>query len=180
VYPAAAGSPLPYTSKKIKYPGYNATAESKAPRRSGTLQSHPASPWVVGNFGNTAETYRWLIRVDPDAAAMTDADTLSLGSALCSFAFDQKHPHRVAALTRDGRVHVVTVDGWKSHRTLALLPDGGTTCPGAFVVGEGFAYVSPNGSGVIHEVDLNTLEVSRLFTVGGDPSSLAVATRPAP
>lgn len=167
-----------YISRKIRYPDFDIDSDPRAPARTSVMRSHPKSPYALGQYGHYTggNFYTGLIRIDPTKAQLEMQDTLDFGSVYCAFDFEQQSGKLAVALTMDGRFHVAEINGWKDHKTLQLLSDGNGTCPGYMAVGEGVAYVAPAGEGVIYEVELTSLEVARVFDVGGDPGSLALAS----
>ncbi|MCG8555446.1 MAG: hypothetical protein MJD61_09200, partial [Proteobacteria bacterium] len=163
-----------FESRKLQYPGY-----PDAPNRTSVLAGHPDSPYVVGQWGTFAfpnNFYDGLVRISPTATEITDADTLELGSVYCSFGFERSRGELVAALTRNGELHVVDVERWLVGGSVRVLPDleAEGRCAGAMVLGKGVAYISDTRGGSIMEVDLAARTVTRSFSVSGSPGGMAL------
>jgi hypothetical protein len=161
-----------YASRKIRYPGFpNAT------KRTSVLQGHPSSAYAVGQWGvyTTESEYTGLVRIDPSASEITEADVVDLGAKYCDFAFERRDGEQVLALTRAGRVHSVHVPSWSRHESRALFDDSASACSGRMAVGDGFAYVTRPEDGTIVEIEVETLEVTRTFHVGGRPWNATLA-----
>lgn len=162
-----------YLARKIRYPGYPA-----AVKRTSVLTAHPKSAFAVGQWGRygaAGSEYTGLVRVNPQASEITSADILELGAVYCDFGFEQRDGKTVVALTRDGRVHSIDVPSWSGHKTSQVLVASDENCAGRLVVGEDAAYITRAATGDILELDLQTLEITRTFHVGGKPGNATLA-----
>ncbi len=163
-----------FTSNKLEYPGY-----PDAPNRTSVLASHHKSEYFVGQWGTYAypvNMYDGLVRISHDATEISEDDTLELGEVYCSFGFELEEGKLVAALTRDGKVHVVDVPNWEVVGSVDVVEDLSEEegCAGTLTMGEGMAYVSEASKGKVFEVDLESASVQRSFDVGGAPYGMAV------
>lgn len=163
-----------FESSKIEYPGY-----PMAPNRTSIVASHPDSPYMVGQWGTFSfpdNFYDGLVRISLTASEITEADTIDLGSVYCSFGFERAEGKLVAALTRNGRFHVVDVEQWTLLGDIALVAnlEAEDACAGALTMGDGVAYVSEAATSSVFEVDLTSLEVIRTISVEGSPGGMAL------
>lgn len=163
-----------FTARKVTYPGY-----PDAPDRTSVIASHPKSPYFVGQWGTFAfpdNFYDGLVRIAPDAERIESAHTLELGSVYCQFGFERDRGATVAALTRNGKLHIVDVEGWSVVRTVDVVEDleADGACAGSLLMGYGHAYVSDRDAGTIVEIDLESGTVARTFSVAGAPGSMAL------
>jgi hypothetical protein len=126
-----------------------------------------------GTFGPAGSAYSGLVRVDPNAAEITAADVIDLGSVYCSFDFEPSQGRRVAALTRDGMLHVIDVPTWTRQASIRVLPDGGAACSGSLAMGNGVAYLTEPAAGQVHIVPLERPAVVRSHPVMGTPWGIA-------
>ena len=71
----------------------------------------------------------------------------------------------------------VDVASWSDHKAAQLFAPSDTTCAGRLIAGDGVAYVTDTAEGRILELDLRSLEIVRVFDVGGRPRNLTLARR---
>jgi hypothetical protein len=162
-----------YDSRKLTYPGY-----PTAPERTSVIKSHPSSAFAIGqwgSFGAAGSAYTGLVRIDPTDTEVRSEHVIQLGSVYCDFELEREEGEAVVALARDGRVHVINVDSWSGHKAAQLFEASDTTCAGRLISGEHVAYVSDTAQGRILEIDLRSLEVVRVFNVGGRPRNMTLA-----
>jgi hypothetical protein len=155
-----------FSARKLPYPDA---------RRSSTLAAHPAQPFAVAQYGSFPNAA--LIRVDPEATALTLNDIVGLPANQCGIHFEREHGERLVVLVEDGSLHVFTPNPWAT--LVALNMTAPFQCFGAvpaprLAVSEGFAYVSRPAQGQVVEINLETLAVTRTLDVGGTPSAVAV------
>lgn len=137
---------------------------SPADARVGALRAQEAHPFFIGNFG------QGLARIDPRGYTFTP---YPLPARPMRFEFSADGLHLVV-LTADGRLHVLEPASGRVLRSLEVV---GPVLDGAgpsLVVGTEYAYVSDPEKGVVHEIELDDLQVRRRFEVGGTPRSLAL------
>lgn len=143
--------------------------------RTGIIKSHHAQPFAIGNYGSNPEPgYRALVRIYPDSTAIDPNDIQELPAAYRAFDFEKKHGDRLAVLTVDGLLQVFNPSDWTllgSTQVVADFSDAEGPRP-ALTVGSGFAYISNPNAGEILEVDLDTVSVSRTFSVEGHPVNM--------
>jgi hypothetical protein len=152
------------TARKIGEP----TGSPEAARVS-TLVSHPASPVLIGNFG------QGLAIVRPDG---TEVQPLPLASAPVRFAFDQAGA-RLVVLTLDGKLQALDPESgdtlWSTDAVTPVDPATAGAPRPSFAVGSEVAYLTDPPAGRIVKVDLGT---GRLFgtplAIGGTPTAVAL------
>ncbi|NJN94450.1 MAG: LysM peptidoglycan-binding domain-containing protein [Anaerolineales bacterium] len=154
-----------FVSRKLAYP-----AGEGEELRAWSLAAHDSAPVLVGDFGENA-----LIVIDPAAGTVTP---VVLPAALWQFKFDTQGQY-LLVVTVDGQVHQLDpVSGKVAASVAAVSPftlDGEWSDPRpALAAGYDLAYVSDPAKSQVVEVDLETMQVSRQFTVAGTPVDLAL------
>ena len=96
-----------FSARKLPYPDA---------RRSSTLAAHPKQPFAVGQYGSFPNAA--LIRIDPEAAALTLNDTVALPANQCGLHFEREHGERLVVLVEDGSLHVLNPNPWATLGTL--------------------------------------------------------------
>ena len=143
--------------------------------RTSIIRSHHAQPFAIGNYGSNPDPgYRALVRINPDSTTIDPNDIQQLPAAYRGFDFEKEHGDRLAVLTVDGLLQVFNPSDWTMLGSVQVVEDfsGAEGHRPALTVGSGFAYVSnPNASEII-EVDLDTVTVSRRFSVEGHPVNM--------
>ena len=143
--------------------------------RTSIVRSHHAQPFAIGNYGSNPEPgYRALVRIHPDSTELDPNDIQELPAAYRGFDFEEEHGDKLAVLTVDGLLQVFNPSDWTllgSTQVVADFSDAEGLRP-ALTVGSGFAYVSNPNAGEILEVDLDTVSVSRTFSVEGQPVNM--------
>ena len=143
--------------------------------RTSIVRSHHAQPFAIGNYGSNPEPgYRALVRIYPDSTELDPNDIQQLPAAYRGFDFEKEHGDKLAVLTVDGLLQVFNPSDWTllgSTQVVADFSDVEGLRP-ALTVGSGFAYVSDPNAGEILEVDLETVSVSRTFSVEGQPLNM--------
>lgn len=138
--------------------------------RVGTLTSHPASSVMVGNFG------QGLALVRPDAETL---QVVPLPSNPVRFLFDQSGA-RLVVLTLDGTVHLLQPDTGRVLASVAAVTamrtGEGAPPTAAMAVGAASTYITDPQAGVIVELALDQLRVTRRWTTGGTPRNIALVT----
>lgn len=163
-----------FVSRKITYPGY-----PNASSRTSVIEAHAQSAWGVGQWGffGTTSQYRGLVRIDPAAEAITQADVIDLGAVYCGFDFERSQGEKVAVLTQDGRLRIIDVPSWTVESVAQVLPDTSAsgTCAGSLATGEGVVFVSNGSQGTVSAFSVDDLGASTTWNVPGNPGSLAVS-----
>lgn len=151
--------------------------------RTSIIRSHHAQPFAIGNYGSNPDPgYRALVRINPDATTIDPNDIQQLPAAYRGFDFEKEHGDRLAVLTVDGLLQVFNPSDWTLFGSVQVVEDfsGAEGLRPALTVGSGFAYVSnPNASEIL-EVDLDTVTVSRRFSVEGHPVNMTALNWAAP
>jgi hypothetical protein len=159
-----------WTSRKLSYPGDG---------RSSALKSADSGRYMVGNYGLKAP-YTALIRVAPDAKALTMGDVMTVPGAqpVCLFEVDAAGKH-VANLTPDGRLRIYDIaQTFKEVANFDAVPafdcafDAKAPKPSLAVVGNSLFVSDPAGKR-IREFYLNTLKQGLDYAIDGIPTSLA-------
>jgi DNA-binding beta-propeller fold protein YncE len=131
----------------------------------GVLASHPAHPFLVGNFG------QGLLFVFPKEGRL---EALPLPARPLAFAFDPDGK-ALYVLTADGRLHRLDP---KERRVVASLEAVSPEAQGAptarMAVGHGVAFVTDPVRGEVVRVELDRFQVSGRFSVGGKPRNIAL------
>ena len=143
--------------------------------RTSIVRSHHAQPFAIGNYGSRPEPgYRALVRIHPDSTELDPNDIQELPAAYRGFGFEKEHGDKLAVLTVDGLLQVFNPSDWTllgSTQVVADFSDAEGLLP-ALTLGSGFAYVSNPNAGEVLEVDLDTVSVSRTFSVEGHPVNM--------
>ena len=151
--------------------------------RTSIVRSHHAQPFAIGNYGSNPEPgYRALVRIHPDSTELDPNDIQELPAAYRGFDFEEEHGDKLVVLTVDGLLQVFNPSDWTllgSTQVVADFSDAEGLRP-ALTVGSGFAYVSNPNAGEILEVDLDTVSVSRTFSVEGQPVNMTALDWVAP
>lgn len=151
-------------SKSVMYPA--GTPDSV---RVGTLVSHPAQPYFIGNFGQTA-----LVRIDPDAGTLTP---IELPMRYSGFQLDAETGKYLLTVTADGQFHKIDADTGRIEASIeAVTPfvfRNRVPRPGLAVAAH-FAYITDPASGEVIEVDTEAMSITRRFVTNGKPVRLAV------
>ncbi|UZF94577.1 hypothetical protein [Bosea sp. NBC_00550] len=164
------GTAAAWSARKLAYPDE---------RRISALKSRDGGRHLVGNYGLKAP-YDALLRIDPDAKALSTADVLAIpgGQAACQFELSSTG-NRLANLTPDGKLRVYAVaPAWKEIASFDAVAafdcayGAKTPTPGLAVIG-GSAFVSDPTNGRIREYHLDTLKQGLDMPVGGLPANLA-------
>lgn len=153
-----------FASKSVMYP-----AGTPDNVRVGTLVSHPAQPYFIGNFGQTA-----LARIDPEAGTLTP---IELPMRYSGFQLDAETGQFLFTVTVDGQFHKIDAASGKIEASLdAVTPfvfRNRVPRPGMAVAGH-FAYVTDPFSGEVIEIDTEAMSITRRFATNGKPVRLAV------
>ncbi|CAM5765275.1 hypothetical protein [Bosea minatitlanensis] len=169
---AGKGVAVGWSARKLAYPDE---------RRVSALKSREGGRHLVGNYGLKAP-YDALLRIDPEARALTAADILPVpgGQAVCQFELNG-NASRLANLTPDGKLRIYEVaPAWKELAAFdAVAPfdcayGAKTPTPGLAVLGSS-AFVSDPTNGRIREYHLDTLKQGLDMPVGGMPANLAAS-----
>ena len=151
--------------------------------RTSIIRSHHAQPFAIGNYGSNPDPgYNALVRIHPDSTAITPNDIQELPAVYRGFDFDKEHGDRLAVLTVDGLLQVFDPSDWTllgSTQVVEDFSDAEGPRP-ALAVGSGSAYVSNPNAGEILEIDLDTVSVSRTFSVEGQPVNMTALDWVAP
>lgn len=143
--------------------------------RTSIIRSHHAQSFAIGNYGSNPDPgYNALVRIHPDSTAITPNDIQELPAVYRGFDFDKEHGDRLAVLTVDGLLQVFNPSDWTLLGSIQVVEDF-SDAEGhrpALAVGSGSAYVSNPNAGEILEVDLDTVSVSRTFSVEGQPVNM--------
>ncbi len=167
---AGKGVAVGWSARKLAYPDE---------RRVSALKSRAGGRHLVGNYGLKAP-YDALLRIDPEARALTATDILPVpgGQAVCQFELNG-NASRLANLTPDGKLRIYEVaPAWKELAAFdAVAPfdcafGAKTPTPGLAVLGSS-AFVSDPSNGRIREYHLDTLKQGLDMPVGGMPANLA-------
>ncbi|MGC8876317.1 hypothetical protein [Thermus sp.] len=146
--------------RKLPYP-----PGSPQGARVGVLASHPAHPFLVGNFG------QGLLFVFPKEGRL---EALPLPARPLAFAFDPDGK-ALYVLTADGRLHRLDP---KERRVVASLeavsPEAQGASTARMAVGHGVAFVTDPVRGEVVRVELDRFQVSGRFSVGGKPRNIAL------
>lgn len=158
-------------SRKLSYPDA---------RRSSTLKATPASTYVIGNYGADGRPYDALLRIDPTAARLSDADVFPVPGTqpVCQFE-PTPDGKRVVNLTADGMLRVYDVAPvWQEVARFTAVPafdcayGAKTPTPSLAVVGTS-AFVSDPVNRQIREYHLNTLQQGLDAKIDGIPTNIA-------
>ncbi|MYF99169.1 T9SS type A sorting domain-containing protein [Candidatus Poribacteria bacterium] len=144
--------------------------------RTSILRSHHAQPFAIGNYGSRPDPgYKALVRINPDSTEIDPNDIQQLSTDYRGFDFEKEHGNKLAVLTVDGLLQVFNPSDWTLLGSTQVVEDfsGAEGLRPALTVGSGFAYVSNPNAGEILEVDLDTVSVSRTFSVEGQPVNMA-------
>jgi outer membrane protein assembly factor BamB len=152
------------TARKVGEP-----TDSPEAARVSTLASHPASPVLIGNFG------QGLAIVRPDA---TEVQPVPLSTAPVRFAFNQAGT-RIIALTLDGRLQALDPESGETLWSIDVVTPVDTATAGAprpsLAVGNEVAYITDPPTGRIVKVDLGTgRQFGTPLAIGGIPTGLAL------
>lgn len=167
---AGKGAAAGWSARKLAYPDE---------RRVSTLRSREGGRHLVGNYGLKAP-YDALLRIDPDARALSAEDVLAVpgGQAACQFELSG-NGSRLANLTPDGKLRIYALaPAWKELAAFDAVPafdcayGAKTPTPSLAVIG-GSAFVSDPAGGRIREYHLDTLKQGLDMPVGGMPANLA-------
>ena len=140
--------------------------------RTSIIRSHHAQPFAIGNYGSRPDPgYKALVRINPDSTEIDPNDIQQLPTDYRGFDFEKEHGDKLAVLTVDGLLQVFNPSDWTLLGSVQVVEDfsGAEGHRPALTVGSGFAYVSNPNAGEILEVDLDTVSVSRTFSVEGQP-----------
>ena len=151
--------------------------------RTSIISSHHAQPFAIGNYGSNPDPgYRALVRIHPDSTELDPNDIQQLPAAYRGFGFEKEHGDKLAVLTVDGLLQVFNPSDWTLLGSVQVVEDfsGAEGLRPALTVGSGFAYVSDPNAGEILEVDLDTVLVSRTFSVEGQSVNIAALDWVAP
>ena len=151
--------------------------------RTSIVRSHHAQPFAIGNYGSRPDPgYKALVRINPDSTEIDPNDIQQLPTDYRGFDFEKEHGDKLAVLTVDGLLQVFNPSDWTLLGSVQVVGDF-SAAEGhrpALTVGSGFAYVSnPNASEIL-EVDLDTVTVSRTFSVEGHPLNMTALNWVAP
>lgn len=163
-----------FTSRKINYP--------TAGDRSGTIESHHANNYFLGNYGRSSTGFRSLLVIDPEAQSLTSSNVVSFPAAVCSFGFERKLGNKYFVHLADGTVRIMNST---SHTELASIsvPEGapcgtGVTRPARVAVGDlTLAIAAPiNGSNeyVIYNYNLDSYAVRASWNVTGNVRAMTI------
>ncbi|MDE0554504.1 MAG: hypothetical protein OXI24_09840, partial [Candidatus Poribacteria bacterium] len=151
--------------------------------RTSIVRSHHLHPFAIGNYGSNPEPgYRALVRIHPDSTELDPNDIQQLPAAYRGFGFEKAHGDKLAVLTVDGLLQVFNPSDWTLLGSTQVVADF-SAAEGfrpALSVGSGFAYISNPNAGEILEVDLDTVSVSRTFSVEGHPVNMTALDWVAP
>ena len=151
--------------------------------RTGIIKSHHAQSFAIGNYGSNPDPgYKALVRIYPDSTEIDPNDIQELPAAYRAFDFEKEYGDKLAVLTVDGLLQVFNPSDWTllgSIQVVADFSDAEGPRP-ALTVGSGFAYVSNPSASEILEVDLDTVSVSRTFSVEGQPVNMTALDWVAP
>jgi hypothetical protein len=159
-----------FAARKLAYPDK---------RRVSTLRGAGGGAFLVGNYGLKAP-YDALIRIDPEARALTIADVQSVpgGQSACQFELSPGG-RQLANLTPDGKLRIWELaPAWKELAVFDAVPafdcqyGAKTPTPGLAIVGAS-AFVSDPTNGRIREYHIDTLKQGLDMPVGGMPANLA-------
>lgn len=139
---------------------------------------HPESDWAVAPWGTEA-----MIRVDPEASALSETDILALPARQCGFAMRDDHGEDLLVLTADGMLHSVDVADWEVRSSIkvmeaALSPNCGTMPPVLRSVG-GFAYLTRPATNDLIEIDLDEEEITKTIELTSTPVRMTLFRHPA-
>lgn len=138
--------------------------------RVGRLIGHDSSSVMWGNYGSEG-----FVIIDPEAGTMNATMT---DHAVSAFAFDMGGEH-VFVLTVDGTLHRFLANG-TADGTLAAIdafePGGHSSPSPRLVAGAGNMYLSVPATQQVLEIHIEDLEIERMFTLSGTPSSIAVVS----
>ena len=140
--------------------------------RTSIVRSHHDQPFAIGNYGSRPDPgYKALVRINPDSTEIDLNDIQQLPTDYRGFDFEKEHGDKLAVLTVDGLLQVFNPSDWTLLGSVQVVEDfsGAEGHRPALTVGSGFAYVSNPNAGEILEVDLETVSVSRTFSVEGQP-----------
>ena len=163
-----------FSTHKIAYPDG---------QRTSIIKSHHAQPFAIGNYGRyPAPGYKALVRIHPDSSALNPNDIQQLPAVYRGFDFEKKHGDKLAVLTVDGLLQVFNPSDWTLLGSIQVVEDFSDAegLRPALTVGSGFAYISNPNAGEILEVDLDTVSVSRTFSVEGQPVNMTALDWVAP
>ncbi|WP_293810625.1 hypothetical protein [uncultured Bosea sp.] len=167
---AGQGAATGWSGRKLSYPDE---------RRVSALKSREGGRHLVGNYGLKAP-YDALLRIDPEAKALTAEDVLGVpgGQAACQFELGG-NGNRLANLTPDGKLRIYEIaPAWKELAAFDAVPafdcayGAKTPTPSLAVIG-GSAFVSDPTNGRIREFHLDTLKQGLDMPVSGMPANLA-------
>ena len=151
--------------------------------RTSIISSHHAQPFAIGNYGSNPDPgYRALVRIYPASTEIDPSDIQQLPAAYRGFGFEKEHGDKLAVLTVDGLLQVFNPSDWTLLGSTQVVADFSDAegLRAALTVGSGFAYVSDPNAGEILEVDLDTVSVSRTFSVEGQPVNMTALDWVAP
>lgn len=131
--------------------------------RVGTLVALEGAGVFVGNFG------QGLLLLHPEGRLQA----IPLPARPLRFLAEGEGA--VLVLTAEGRLHRVEPLEGKVGPGLPVATPVAQGAPSpALAVGRGMAYVADPAQGAVVEVDLETFQIQRRFTVGGAPAALAI------
>lgn len=156
-----------WSARKLAYPDG---------RRTSTLKSREGGRYMVGNYG-LKTPYDALLRVDPVAATLSNADVFQVPGAQSACQFDlSADGKRLANLTPDGKLRVYDVATWKELAALdAVAPfdcGGEGPTPSLAIVGAS-AFIGDPAGKRIREYHLGTLKQGLDMPIEGMPTNIA-------
>ncbi|PTM39653.1 hypothetical protein [Bosea sp. 124] len=147
-------------------------------RRTSTIKGG-SGRHLVGNYGLTSP-YDALLRIDPAATALSEADVLAVPGeqGACQFEVSSSG-RRLANLTADGKLRVYEIaPAWKEVASFDAVPafdcayGAKTPTPNLAVIGAS-AFVSDPTGGRIREYHLDSLKQGLDLPVDGKPTVIA-------
>ncbi len=137
---------------------------------------HPENSWAVAPWGTEA-----MIRVDPTADALSDADILTLPAGQCGYTMRDDHGEDLLVLTVDGMLHSVDVASWEVHSSMQVMDpfECTGTRPVLRSVG-GFAYLTRPANSDLLEIDLDhDGEITQAVELPDTPVRMTLFRHPA-
>ncbi len=121
-----------------------------------------------------------MIRVAPEASALSEADILTLPARQCGYAMRDDHGKDLLVLTVDGYLHSVDLADWEVRSSMPVMDPFECAAPSPVLrsVG-GFVYLARPATDDLIEIDLDEGGITQTIALTATPERMTLFRHPA-